>query len=199
MPELPNDFITNPGKPHVAGYFRFGEQPINLIKYLVDRFKPVTVLDVGSGPFGSKKIFNAQGVQWVWCIDGDDQLLSRDDLQEHLITFSVVDLERSSYRFPTTFDMVFSYECAEHIGNVDNYIETITVNCGRILVITHALPNQGGYHHVNEQDDEYWITRITSKGFEYLEKESLEGKYTGDGYFSQSGLIFQNSALASLE
>lgn len=193
MPELANDFITNPAKPHVAGYFRFGEQPVNIIKYLIERFKPVTVLDVGSGPFGSKKIFNYHGVQWVWCIDGDDQLLSREDLQEHLSTFSVVDLERSAYRFPTTFDMVYSYECAEHIGNVDNYVETITVNCGNILAITHALPNQGGHHHVNEQDDDYWIDKITGKGFEYLENESIEGRATGDGYFSQSGLIFQKT------
>lgn len=191
MVEKASDFIINPEKPHVAGYFRFGEQPIALIKYLVDTFKPVTVLDVGSGPFGSKKIFNMYGAQWVWCIDGDDQILCRDDLRGHLNTFSVVDLEKSPYRFPTTFDMVFSYECAEHIANVHNYIDTITINCANILVITHALPNQGGHHHVNEQNDDYWINKITKEGFEYLEKESMEGRATGDGYFSMSGLIFK--------
>ncbi len=186
-----NVFVTNPNKPHVAGYFALGEQPVNVIKYLVEKFRPITVLDVGSGPFGSKKIFHSFGVQWVWCIDGDDQILYRDDLKEHLNTFSVVDLERSAYRFPTTFDMVFSYECAEHIANADNYVDTITVNCGRILAITHALPNQGGYHHVNEKDDAYWINKIIQKGFKYLEKESKEARATGDGYFSMSGLIFQ--------
>ena len=186
-----NDFIINPNRPHVAGYFRFGEQPVNLIKWLVDRFHPTTVLDVGSGPFGSKKIFNTFGCQYVWCLDGDPQLLDRKDLREHLITFCIVDLERSAYRFPTRMDMVFSYECAEHIANVDNYVETLIVNCENTLVMTAALPNQGGYHHVNEQLNDYWIKKITARGFRYLEKETMQGRATGDGYFSRSGLIFQ--------
>ena len=184
--------IKNPLKPHVAGYLEFGEQPQKTIEYLVRIFKPVTVLDVGSGPFGGKKIFNDLGVQLVWCIDGDDQLLYRDEFMNsgHLKTFSVVDFERSSYRFPTTFDMVFSYECAEHILNADNYIETITANCGKILVITHALPGQRGYHHVNTQPDDYWISRIEKRGFKYLEKESMECRALGEGYFKMSGLFF---------
>ncbi len=186
-----NVFVTNPLRPHVAGYFALGEQPTALIKWLVDRFHPTTVLDVGSGPMGSKKIFNQFGCNYVWTLDGDPQLLDRKDLIEHLITFCVVDLERSAYRFPTRMDMVFSYECSEHIANVDNYVHTITVNCENTLVITHALKGQGGYHHVNEQDDAYWIDKITKQGFRYLEKESMQGRATGDGYFSRSGLIFQ--------
>ena len=87
--------------------------------------------------------------------------------------------------------MVFSYECAEHIAAVDNYINTITINCSRVLAITHALPGQGGHHHVNEQVDAYWIEKITVKGFKYLEKESMEARSLGDGYFSKSGLIFE--------
>lgn len=186
-----NVFVTNPLKPHLAGYFALGEQPRLTIGYLVRRFKPTTVLDVGSGPMGSKKIFHDFGIKLVWCIDGDDQLLYREDLREHLNTFSIVDLERSPYRFPTTFDMVFSYECAEHIKNVDNYVETVTINCGKILAMTHALPGQGGYHHVNEQDDAYWIDKITKKGFKYLESRSKKCRAAGDGYFSISGLIFE--------
>jgi 2-polyprenyl-3-methyl-5-hydroxy-6-metoxy-1,4-benzoquinol methylase len=174
-----NEFIVNPNRVHVAGYFSWGEQPSGLIKWLVEKFKPGTVLDVGSGPMGSKKLFNLFGVQYVWCVDGDSQLLDRKDLTEHLKTFSVIDLERSSYIFPIRFDMVFSYEVAEHISNVDNYIETITENCAKILVMTHALKGQGGHGHVNEQPDEYWISRIEKKGFKYLEKESKDGRVAG--------------------
>ena len=189
--KVENVFITNPNKPHVGGYFALGELPWTIIKYLTDKYNPKTVLDVGSGPFASKKLFRSFGVGLVWCIDGDDQLLYRDDLRDELTTFSVVDLERSYYRFPAPFDMVFSYECAEHIAAVDNYINTITINCSRVLAITHALPGQGGHHHVNEQVDAYWIEKITVKGFKYLEKESMEARSLGDGYFSKSGLIFE--------
>lgn len=188
---MENVFVTNPNKPHVAGYFALGEMPWTIIKYLVEKYTPKTVLDVGCGPFASKKLFRSFGVGLVWCLDGDDQLLYRDDLKDELNTFCVVDLERSYYRFPCKFDMVFSYECAEHIMAADNYINTITMNCDRILAITHALPGSGGHHHVNEQEDDYWIKRITEKGFKYLENESLEARGLGDGYFSRSGLIFQ--------
>jgi hypothetical protein len=187
-----NVFVTNPLRPHVSGYFALGEQPRGLIKYLVDRFHPSTVLDVGSGPFASKKIFEQFGCRYVWCLDGDSQLLDRADLIEHLVTFSVVDLERSGYRFPTRFDMVFSYEVAEHIANVDNYIYTLTENCENTIVMTAALPGSGGHHHVSEHPNEFWIKKITETGkFRYLGKESLEGRATGDGYFSRSGMIFQ--------
>lgn len=186
-----NVFITNQLRPNVAGYFVLGEQPTALIKYLIDRFHPTTVLDVGSGPFGSKKIFNAFGTRYVWCIDGDPQLLDREDLREHLITFSVVDLERSAYRFPTRMDMVFSYEVSEHVASADNYVLTVTDNCENTLVMTGALPGSGGHHHVNEQQPDYWISKITAKGFRYLEKETADAKATGDAYFVRGGLIFQ--------
>jgi len=186
-----NDFIVNPARPHVAGYFAWGEQPTALIKWLVERFHPTTVLDVGSGPMASKKLFNHFGCNHVWCLDGDPQLLDRRDLVEHLITFSIVDLEKSAYRFPTRMDMVFSYECAEHIAAVDNYVETITVNCENTLVLTAALPNSGGHHHVSEHPNEFWIKRITAKGFRYLEKETMQARATNDSYFSRSGMIFQ--------
>lgn len=186
-----NVFIKNQLKPHVAGYFALGEQPRGLIKWIVDKFKPITVLDVGSGPFGSKKIFNQYGCRYVWCIDGDDQLLYREDLKDQLETFCVVDLERSPYRFPTRFDIVYSYECAEHIAAVDNYVSTLVENCENYIIMTAALPGSGGHNHVNEQKPDYWIAKITARGFRYLENETAEGKATGDGYFGRSGLVFQ--------
>lgn len=192
MTESSSDVITNPQRPHVAGYLRYGEYPFNIIKWLVERYRPSTVLDVGSGPFGSKKLFNQFGCAYVWTLDGDPQLLDRRDSKEHLITFSVVDLERSGYRFPTRFDLVWSYECAEHITNVENYVHTLVVNCENILAITHAVPGQGGYSHVNLQNDEYWIKKITAQGgFRYLENETMQAKAVKDDYFSKTGLIFQ--------
>jgi SAM-dependent methyltransferase len=188
-----NVFVTNPNRKHVAGYFFLGEMPWTIIKYLIEKYKPVTVLDVGCGPMASVRLFHQYGIRDVWAIDGDPQLLDREDLMKDglLKTFSVVDLERSVYRFPMRFDLVFSFEVAEHIGNVDNYIDTITENCENILAMTHALQGQGGYGHVNEQPDQYWISRIEKKGFKCLEKESMEARKLGDSYFSLSGLIFQ--------
>jgi hypothetical protein len=35
------------------------------------------------------------------------------------------------------------------------------------IFLTHALPGQGGYHHVNEQNAEYWIDKIESLNFRF--------------------------------
>lgn len=37
-------------KSHVGGYLQNGEQPIEIIKYIVEKCKPNSVLDVGCGP-----------------------------------------------------------------------------------------------------------------------------------------------------
>lgn len=182
--------IINIAKPHVAGYLKYGETPTNVINFIVNRYKPKTCLDVGCGPFGSMRIFKSLGI-YVWGIDGDDQILYRDDLKEFYINFSIVDLERSPYFFPVKFDLVWSYEVAEHIENSENFVLTITENCNKILAITHAVPGQGGYHHVNCQDDNYWVNKICSKGFRYLNDISLNARKLGDTYFSRSGLIFE--------
>lgn len=38
--------------------------------------------------------------------------------------------------------------------------------------MTHALPGQVGYHHVNCQPKEYWINLFAQRGFAYKEVET---------------------------
>jgi hypothetical protein len=39
--------------------------------------------------------------------------------------------------------------------------------------MTHAVIGQDGYHHVNCQNSDYWVDKITDIGFEYNKNLSL--------------------------
>ena len=62
--------------------------------------------------------------------------------------------------------------------------------------MTHALPGQGGYHHVNCQPASYWVQRIEALGYTLRRDMTEAGKarITAAGmstYFVSSGLIFE--------
>ena len=69
-----------------------------------------------------------------------------------------------------------------------------TLANGRIVAITHALPGQGGHHHVNCQPAEYWIEKMAARGYrltqgyETFRRISEPGGYPT--YFQASGLVF---------
>ena len=93
-------------------------------------------------------------------------------------------------------DLVHCCEVVEHIEEqfLDNLLRTLAN--GRVIAMTHALPGQGGYHHVNCQPSEYWIQKIEAIGYHYLSMETEEVRNLGSGtecwtYFAKSGLVFE--------
>ena len=40
----------------------------------------------------------------------------------------------------------------------------------KFVVVTHAYPGQGGHHHVNEQEKEYWVQLFKKYGFKHSQK-----------------------------
>lgn len=69
-------------------------------------------------------------------------------------------------------DLVWCQEVVEHIEEtyVSNLIESLA--CGRTIVMTHAAPGQPGHHHVNCQPPEYWIEKVTARGYDYFEDDT---------------------------
>ena len=63
--------------------------------------------------------------------------------------------------------LAVSIEVAEHIDPEleDKFLDWITQ--GDRTLLTAAPPGQGGEHHVNEQPKEYWIERMSDRGFVY--------------------------------
>lgn len=75
---------------------------------------------------------------------------------------STLDLERG-------FELVISWEVAEHIDEAyaEIFVENLARHTAKYLVFTAAKIGQGGFHHVNCQDPEYWREKFEAQGLYY--------------------------------
>lgn len=75
-------------------------------------------------------------------------------------------------RFPFThykhFDLAISIEVAEHLEEeyADTFVNTL---CGlsNTVVLTAAVPGQGGHWHMNERPKEYWVEKFLDHNYFY--------------------------------
>lgn len=189
---LKNSVVTSPTRVDLGGNLLFGDpksfSPL-VMEYVIKRFSIKSVLDIGSGRgYFSQYIFNHHNIPVISC----EGLL--DNCNNAVYPTIFHDLTQSS--FICKVDLVLSVEVVEHIEKiyVHNIIDTFL--CGKIILMTHGLPNQKGYHHVNNQPSEYWINLLKEKGYAYLDQDtqnirSLSQKELhGPTYFSRSGLLF---------
>lgn len=156
-----------------------------------------TILDVGCGDGSTLAYWRTLGVEGVG-VDGIPQADER--ILQHDFTTGPWPTPGSwfaSEDFPG-FDVVWSCEFVEHVEEqyVENFLSAFRL--GRLVLMTHALPGQGGHHHVNCQDAEYWIRKLGSIGY------ALDSALTADlrilatqedipreaNYFARTGLAF---------
>lgn len=156
--------------------------------YLIKRFALKSVLDLGSGMGFSANYFHNAGMQTL-AIDG----LSFN------VSHSLYPTLRQDITKQPVFcrvDLVHCQEVVEHIE--EEFLEHLlqSLCCGRIIIMTHAVPGQGGHHHVNEQPSEYWISHMKRYSCELLEEDTMRIRRlaTADGavYLAHTGLLFAN-------
>jgi len=84
----------------------------------------------------------------------------------------------------------------EHVPeqHLENLLASLA--CGRFVLMTHALPGQGGFHHVNLQEPEYWIEHMRRRDFTLLEEDTARirslAQRDGAAYLARTGLLFAN-------
>lgn len=66
---------------------------------------------------------------------------------------------------------VLSLEVGEHIpaAGAAAYLDNLARHAGAGLVLSWALPAQGGHHHVNEQPAAWLIAQLAARGFAHDE------------------------------
>lgn len=163
----------------------------NLWTWLVDRYRPRAVWDVGCGEGHAVKFLLENGCQ-AWGIDGCIEVLEtavvpHDRIIIHDFTKGPVAVASDILK-P---DLVYSCEFVEHVDqkHMENFLKTFDL--ARVVCFTHAFQDQPGHHHVNCQAPEYWIEGMRRRGFNWDESASLESrKVAGRSHWERSGLIF---------
>jgi SAM-dependent methyltransferase len=135
-----------------------------IMPFVVDAFRPASVLDVGCG-FGywlaqAKKL----GVSRVVGVDGP--WIAKRHLAIAAEQFREAELTRP-FDLGERFDFVMSLEVAEHLpaAAARQFVRSI-VGHGNCIMFGAAIPGQGGYKHLNEQWPSYWMSMFDELGFE---------------------------------
>jgi len=186
------DGVHSDTESHLGGNIREGD-PFTFApktwQYLIDRFAVSSILDLGAGLGYASAYFHSLGKK-VISVDGMTH--NCDNAIYPTIKF---DLETGPVR--CVVDLVHCQEVVEHIEEkfLDNLLTSMT--CGKIIVMTHAVPGQGGYHHVNEKPAEYWIEHLKRFHCTLLEEDSnrVRKLATEDGaiFLAATGMVFSNS------
>jgi hypothetical protein len=124
---------------------------------VLQRFCVRSVLDLGSGSGNAAYWFHRQGCQ----------VLAVDGLAYNVVTAVYPTLLHDLTKGPvrTRVHLVHCQEVVEHIE--ERYVEHLldTLSCGQYILMTHAIPGQGGHHHVNCQEPDYWLEQLSKRGY----------------------------------
>lgn len=136
---------------------------------IIEDYKPKSIIDVGCGGGYSLKYFLDRNIEGIG-VEGFDDAILASPVKSHIVKH---DYSSGPYVPEKRYDFAWTCEFVEHVEEkyVDNFMQTVSM-CD-LVGMTHAVPGQGGYHHVNCQTSEYWINVFKKYNFFYLEEESI--------------------------
>jgi hypothetical protein len=176
-------------QPHLGGNMREGDAYTfcpAVWNYVIERFCIGSMMDLGSGVGNAANFFFKKNIKTI-AVDG----LYENVRHAHYPTVCH-DLTKGPVQ--TSVDLVHCQEVVEHIEEkyLDNLLASLA--CGRVILMSHAFPGQGGYHHVNEKPTEYWVTHVISRGYKLLIEDTnrIRKMAAADGavFVRDSGLLF---------
>ena len=155
--------VGGQNQPHLGGNVKEGDPYTfcpRVWSYVIERFCINSVLDLGSGIGNAAEFFFRKGI-WTVAVEG---LI--DNVNSSFYPAVCHDLTKSPV--VTRVDLVHCQEVVEHIE--EKYVENLvsSLACGRVILMTHALPGQTGFHHVNVQPMEYWVKLISARGYNLM-------------------------------
>lgn len=169
-------------QPHLGGAYL--EQPDGntflpeIWEYLIRKFGIKTMCDVGCGAGWNTAWFHDKGLYAVGVEGWPDAIAKTRMPMQRMI---VHDYATGPLVLPQTFDLCWSSEFVEHVEEkyVPNFMATF--KCCKLVCMTYATPGQTGFHHVNEQEFEYWEKKMQDSGFKHLPEDTKLMRSTDNG------------------
>lgn len=182
---------------HLGGHLGRTHVDIGALTYLKNTFDIKRMIDVGCGPGGMVRAAVGLGITAVG-IDGDFTLpqFQPDTLETNFILhdFSV----GPCFKYLTVLDLVWSVEFLEHIEEHFLYNVMPLFQLGKVIVITAAPPGWAGHHHVNCQDQSYWIEKFKDYGLAYSRGTTAavcDMSTMAKPFLKQNGMVFFNERI----
>ncbi|HRT95141.1 MAG TPA: class I SAM-dependent methyltransferase [Planctomycetota bacterium] len=177
---------------HLGGFVAGGDPKTcypRLWDWMVNELSIRSVLDVGCGEGHAVRHFSSLGCE-AFGIDGSRK--AGRLLKAH--EFVVHDLADGPCRHRNPFDAVWCCEVAEHIEerHVHHLLATLADNALRFVFFTHALPGQGGHHHVNCRAAEYWLELFRAYGCRLDDALTAQARSLAHSYFARTGLVHRS-------
>ena len=164
--------------------------PRRLLEAVATHWRPRSVLDVGCGLGLAMDYLMSRGIECVG-LEGSADAVAASPVSKAI---RLVNLNHA-VRLGRTFDVVWSYEVAEHIhpAFAATFVETLTAH-GDKIVMSAAQPGQGGCGHLNEQPPSYWIELLARRGFTFDHETSDAWRLLPDDY-AENIMVFTRGSL----
>ena len=176
---------------HLSGHSSKTWVDEGAFKKLVELINFKSLIDVGCGPGGIVKFSNSLGIKSIG-VDGDNSI-SRDIEND----FYLHDYTKGLFDINLKFDLCWCVEFLEHVEEkyIKNYFDTFK-KC-KYVFCTYAPRGKGGYHHVNTQDEIYWINKFNEFNFRFEGNKSKlirQSSTISKNFVRNYGLLFKNKS-----
>lgn len=160
-----------------------------LYEYIIKKHTPKEMIDIGAGKGRTAMFFKLKGVN-VSVVDGLPSNVKC--LKNNFEKCYLNDYSKSNLITNSLFDIGWCCEVLEHIEEkyLDNIFDTFK-KCKNVF-ITHALPKQKGWHHVNCRESDYWVEMFNANNFKLNEKETIYTRKLANFYYKKTGMVFVN-------
>ncbi len=169
-----------------------GSIPLNsaleVVPWIIARFSPVTVSDVGCGDGSWLSVFKEK---YSCVIDGYDKKYTKNMLIEES-EFHSVDLNYGMIPGIKS-DICLSLEVGEHLSKSAAKLLIFAVTkISPVVIFASGIPLQGGWRHKNEQWQSYW--RDIFAEFGYIAHDDFRIQFWGNpnvsSWYKQDTLIY---------
>ena len=193
-----NDFIEN--QIHPNGYWILNSASTHhahddalchrLIEFFLREGK--SVVDFGCGTGSYLRALRDAGLD----CDGYDGNPRTEQLSGGL--GKVLDLSQSTH-LPRTYDWMLSLEVGEHIPQEyeQSFVDNLHRHNTKGIVLSWAVPGQGGFGHVNERENRQVADKFSSLGYyrDVLTERCLRQSVTNCSWFRNTLMVFRKELL----
>lgn len=146
---------------HLGGHNNRTHLDLGSLEWAINKFGINTFLDIGCGPGGMVELAKSYGLYSVG-IDGDYSIPRSTNNN-----FVIHDYTEGPAPIDKEFDLAWSVEFLEHVDEkyVPNFMYSFQL--AKLVIVTYAPPGWPGHHHVNLQEESYWIDIFQSYGFNF--------------------------------